>query len=354
MTTPQEHTPDRGEVIIYQSADGAAQLDVLLNNETVWLTADQMATLFQRDKSVISRHIKNVFETGELTPDTTVANYATVVHRGFRGEVMENIAYYNLDMIISVGYRVNSIQGVQFRRWATQRIREYIVKGFALDDERLKGNAGGAYWRELLERIQDIRSDERLIYRQVLDLYATSYDYDKTAAESQQFFAAYQNKFHFAIHAHTAGELIRERADADKPFMGLRSFKGRQPVKAEVSVAKNYMEAEELDAMKSLVSGFFDFAEMQAKLHKRMYMRDYLNLLDNLIRANNRPVLEGKGKISFEQAKEYAENEYKKYKERTLSPAEEDYMETIKALSAHAKTAQAHSANNRQEPNNIQ
>lgn len=252
---------------------------------------------------------------------------------------MESVAYYNLDMIISVGYRVNSLQGVQFRQWATQRIREYIVKGFTIDDERLKGNAGGAYWRELLDRIQDIRSDERLIYRQVLDLYATSFDYDKTAEESKQFFAAYQNKFHFAIHAHTAGELIRERADADKPFMGLRSFKGRQPVKAEVSVAKNYMEQEELDAMKSLVSGFFDFAEMQAKLHRRMYMRDYLDLLDNLLRANNRPVLDGKGKISFEAAKEYAENEYKKYKQRTLSPAEEDYMETIKALNAKAKSA---------------
>lgn len=340
MNTPKAHTPNqethipnRGEVIIYQSADGTTQVQTILRNETVWLTADQMASLFQRDKSVISRHIKNVFDTGELTADSVVAFFATTAADG----KTYHVAYYNLDMIISVGYRVNSLQGVQFRQWATQRIREYIVKGFAIDDERLKGNAGGAYWRELLERIQDIRSDERLIYRQVLDLYATSFDYDKTAEESKQFFAAYQNKFHFAIHAHTAGELIRERADADKPFMGLRSFKGRQPVKAEVSVAKNYMEAEELDAMKSLVSGFFDFAEMQAKLHKRMYMRDYLNLLDNLIRANNRPVLEGKGKISFEAAKEYAESEYKKYKQRTLSPAEEDYMETIKALTAKAK-----------------
>lgn len=326
---------NHGEVVIYQSTDGIAKIDVLLQGETVWLTADQMAGLFQRDKSVISRHIKNVFETGELSEKSVVAFFATTASDG----KVYNVAYYNLDMIISVGYRVNSIQGVQFRQWATKRIHEYIVKGFTIDDERLKGNAGGNYWRELLDRIRDIRSDERLIYRQVLDLYATSCDYDKTAEESKRFFAAYQNKFHFAIHKHTAGELIRERANADEPFMGLRTFKGRQPVKAEVSVAKNYMEPEELDAMKSLVSGFFDFAEMQAKLHKRMFMKDYLDLLDNLIRANDRPVLEGKGKISFEAAKEYAESEYKKYKQRTLSPAEEDYMETIRALNAVAKNA---------------
>lgn len=326
---------NHGEVVIYQSTDGIAKIDVLLQGETVWLTADQMAGLFQRDKSVISRHIKNVFETGELSEKSVVAFFATTASDG----KVYNVAYYNLDMIISVGYRVNSIQGVQFRQWATKRIHEYIIKGFTIDDERLKGNAGGNYWRELLDRIRDIRSDERLIYRQVLDLYATSYDYDKTAEESKRFFAAYQNKFHFAIHEHTAGELIRERANADEPFMGLRTFKGRQPVKAEVSVAKNYMEPEELDAMKSLVSGFFDFAEMQAKLHKRMFMKDYLDLLDNLIRANDRPVLEGKGKISFEAAKEYAESEYKKYKQRTLSPAEEDYMETIRTLNAAAKNA---------------
>ena len=324
---------NHGEVVIYQSADGIAKIDVLLQGETVWLTADQMASLFQRDKSVISRHIKNIFDTGELSQKSVVAFFATTAADG----KVYNVAYYNLDMIISVGYRVNSIQGVRFRQWATKHIHEYIVKGFTIDDERLKGNAGGNYWRELLDRIRDIRTDERLIYRQVLDLYATSYDYDKTAEESKRFFAAYQNKFHFAIHEHTAGELIRERANADEPFMGLRTFKGRQPVKAEVSVAKNYMEPEELDVMKSLVSGFFDFAEMQAKLHKRMYMKDYLDLLDNLIRANDRPVLEGKGKVSFEAAKEYAENEYKKYKQRTLSPAEEDYMETIRALNAAAK-----------------
>ena len=225
---------NHGEVVIYQSADGLAKIDVLLQDETVWLTQDQVAVLFQRDKSVINRHIQNVYAEGELSPDTTIAKFATVVNRGFRGEVVEEITYFNLDVIISVGYRVHSQQGVQFRQWATQRIHEYIVKGFTIDDERLKGNAGGTYWRELLDRIRDIRTDERLIYRQVLDLYATSYDYDKTAEESKRFFAAYQNKFHFAIHEHTAGELIRERANADEPFMGLRTFKGRQPIKAEV------------------------------------------------------------------------------------------------------------------------
>jgi len=324
---------NHGEVVIYQSTDGIAKIDVLLQNETVWLTQDQIASLFGKAKSTISEHIRNIFQEGELDRASVVRNFRTTATDGKQYDTN----YFNLDVIISVGYRVHSQQGVQFRQWATQRIHEYIIKGFTIDDERLKGNAGGNYWRELLDRIRDIRTDERLIYRQVLDLYATSYDYDKTAEESKRFFAAYQNKFHFAIHEHTAGELIRERANADEPFMGLRTFKGRQPVKAEVSVAKNYMEPEELDAMKSLVSGFFDFAEMQAKLHKRMYMKDYLDLLDNLIRANDRPVLEGKGKISFEAAKEYAESEYKKYKQRTLSPAEEDYMETIRALNAAAK-----------------
>ena len=326
-------TPNHGEMVIYQSTDGIAKIDVLLQGETVWLTQDQIASLFGKAKSTISEHIRNIFQERELDRAAVVRNFRTTATDGKQYDTN----YFNLDVIISVGYRVHSQQGVQFRQWATQRIHEYIVKGFTIDDERLKGNAGGNYWRELLDRIRDIRTDERLIYRQVLDLYATSYDYDKTAEESKRFFAAYQNKFHFAIHEHTAGELIRERANADEPFMGLRTFKGRQPVKAEVSVAKNYMEPEELDAMKSLVSGFFDFAEMQAKLHKRMYMKDYLDLLDNLIRANGRPVLDGKGKISFDAAKEYAESEYKKYKQRTLSPAEEDYMETIRALTVAAK-----------------
>lgn len=322
---------DRGEIVIYQTQDGLAKLDVILEGETVWITQDQMTELFQRDKSTISRHIKNIFEDGELEEKSVVAFFATTASDGKTYQV----AYYNLDVIISVGYRVKSKRGVQFRQWATQRIHEYIVKGFALDDERLKGNGGGAYWRELLQRIQEIRTDERMIYRQVLDLYATAYDYDKNSQLAHEFFAAYQNKFHFAIHGHTASELILERADADQPFMGMTT--GEYPTAAKVTIAKNYMSDKELDAMRSLVSGFFDFAEMQAKLHQHMYMADYMTLLEDLIKVNKRPVLAGKGKVSAEQAKAHALEELKKFKERRLSPAEEDYMETIKALNQKAK-----------------
>lgn len=322
---------NKGEILIYQTQDGANRLDVRLDGETVWLTQDQMTELFQRDKSVISRHIKNIFEDGELDEKSVVAFFATTASDGKN----YNVAYYNLDVIISVGYRVKSQRGVQFRQWATQRIREYIVKGFTLDDERLKGNGGGAYWRELLQRIQEIRTDERLVYRQVLDLYATAYDYDKNSKAAHDFFAAYQNKFHFAIHGHTASELIVERADADQPFMGLTT--GEYPTTAKVVVAKNYMTDKELDAMRSLVSGFFDFAEMQAKLHQHMYMADYMTLLEDLIRVNKRPVLDGKGHVSANQAKSHALGELKKFKERRLSPAEEDYMETIRALNQKAK-----------------
>lgn len=322
---------DRGEIVIYQTQDGLAKLDVILEGETVWITQDQMTELFQRDKSTISRHIKNIFEDGELEEKSVVAFFATTASDGKTYQV----AYYNLDVIISVGYRVKSKRGVQFRQWATQRIHEYIVKGFALDDERLKGNGGGAYWRELLQRIQEIRTDERMIYRQVLDLYATAYDYDKNSQLAHEFFAAYQNKFHFAIHGHTASELILERADADQPFMGMTT--GEYPTAAKVTIAKNCMSDKELDAMRSLVSGFFDFAEMQAKLHQHMYMADYMTLLEDLIKVNKRPVLAGKGKVSAEQAKAHALEELKKFKERRLSPAEEDYMETIKALNQKAK-----------------
>lgn len=317
--------------MIYQTQDGLAKLDVILEGETVWITQDQMTELFQRDKSTISRHIKNIFEDGELEEKSVVAFFATTASDGKTYQV----AYYNLDVIISVGYRVKSKRGVQFRQWATQRIHEYIVKGFTLDDERLKGNGGGAYWRELLQRIQEIRTDERMIYRQVLDLYATAYDYDKNSQLAHEFFAAYQNKFHFAIHGHTASELILERADADQPFMGMTT--GEYPTAAKVTIAKNYMSDKELDAMRSLVSGFFDFAEMQAKLHQHMYMADYMTLLEDLIKVNKRPVLAGKGKVSAEQAKAHALEELKKFKERRLSPAEEDYMETIKVLNQKAK-----------------
>lgn len=323
---------DKGEIVIYQTQDGITQLDVRLDGETVWLSQDQMAQLFERDKSVITRHISNIYSEGELPRESTSAKIAFVPQTRER---TYEVTYYNLDVIISVGYRVKSQRGVQFRQWATKRIHEYIVKGFALDDERLKGNGGGQYWRELLQRIQEIRTDERMIYRQVLDLYATAHDYDKNSQAAHDFFAAYQNKFHFAIHGHTASELIMERADANQPFMGLTT--GEYPTMAKVTVAKNYMTDEELDAMRSLVSGFFDFAEMQAKLHRYMYMSDYMVLLEDLIRVNKRPVLAGKGRVSAEQAKEHALDELKKFKDRRLSPAEEDYMEAIKELNQKAK-----------------
>ena len=323
---------EKGEIVIYQTQDGITQLDVRLDGDTVWLSQEQMAQLFERNKSVITRHISNIYAEGELSRESTSAKIAFVPQTRER---TYEITYYNLDVIISVGYRVKSQRGVQFRQWATKRIHEYIVKGFTLDDERLKGNGGGQYWRELLQRIQEIRMDERMIYRQVLDLYATAHDYDKNSQTAHAFFAAYQNKFHFAIHGHTASELIMERADANQPFMGLTT--GEYPTMAKVTVAKNYMTDSELDAMRSLVSGFFDFAEMQAKLHRYMYMSDYMSLLEDLIRVNKRPVLAGKGKVSAEQAKEHALDELKKFKDRRLSPAEEDYMEAIRELNQKAK-----------------
>ena len=324
---------EKGEIVIYQTQDGITKLDVRLDGDTVWLSQEQMAQLFERDKSVITRHISNIYAEGELSRESTSAKIAFVPQTRERSY---ELTYYNLDVIISVGYRVKSQRGVQFRQWATKRIHEYIVKGFTLDDERLKGHGGGQYWRELLQRIQEIRTDERMIYRQVLDLYATAHDYDKNSQAAHEFFAAYQNKFHFAIHGHTASELIMERADANQPFMGLTT--GEYPTTAKVTVAKNYMTDEELDAMRSLVSGFFDFAEMQAKLHRYMYMSDYMTLLEDLIRVNKRPVLAGKGKVTAEQAKEHALDELKKFKDRRLSPAEEDYMEAIRELNQKAKT----------------
>lgn len=323
---------EKGEIVIYQTQDGITKLDVRLDGDTVWLSQEQMAQLFERDKSVITRHISNIYAEGELSRESTSAKIAFVPQTRERSY---ELTYYNLDVIISVGYRVKSQRGVQFRQWATKRIHEYIVKGFTLDDERLKGHGGGQYWRELLQRIQEIRTDERMIYRQVLDLYATAHDYDKNSQAAHEFFAAYQNKFHFAIHGHTASELIMERADANQPFMGLTT--GEYPTTAKVTVAKNYMTDEELDAMRSLVSGFFDFAEMQAKLHRYMYMSDYMTLLEDLIRVNKRPVLAGKGKVTAEQAKEHALDELKKFKDRRLSPAEEDYMEAIRELNQKAK-----------------
>ena len=275
-----------GEVIIYQTDDGLSKIEVNLKNETVWLSLDQMAELFQRDKSTVSRHINNIFKEGELKREATVANFATVQLEGDR-TVKRNIEYYNLDVIISVGYRVKSIRGTQFRIWANSVLKEYIIKGFAMDDDRLKGNAGGNYWKELLDRIRDIRSSEKVLYRQVLDLYATSVDYNPQSEESIQFFQIVQNKLHYAAHGHTAAEVIYERADSEKPFMGLTSFSGELPALKDIGVAKNYLKEDELKILNNLVSGYFDLAEINVIEHKPMYMADYVEQLDSILSSGN-------------------------------------------------------------------
>ena len=277
-----------GEIIIYQTDDGLTKINVNMQEETVWLSLDQMAELFQRDKSTISRHIKKIFEEGELQRNSVVANFATTAADG----KVYNVDYYNLDVIISVGYRVKSQRGVQFRIWATNVLKEYMIKGFAMDDERLKGNAGGNYWKELLDRIRDIRSSEKVLYRQVLDLYATSVDYDPRSDESVKFFKIVQNKLHYAAHGHTAAEVIYERADAEKPFMGLTSFSGELPALKDIGIAKNYLQENELKILNNLVSGYFDLAEINAIEHKPMYMHDYVKQLDMICTPNTgQPVL---------------------------------------------------------------
>lgn len=325
---------ENGNIIIYQTEDGLTKLDVQLHDETVWLSLDMMAQLFQRDKSTISRHIKNIFAEGELQPSAVVANFATTASDGKTYQV----DYYNLDVIISVGYRVKSLRGTQFRIWATQRLKEYIIKGFTMDDERLKGNAGGNYWKELLSRIRDIRSSEKVLYRQVLDLYATSVDYDPKSEESIRFFKIVQNKLHYAAHGHTAAEVIYERADAEKPFMGLTTFAGELPALKDISVAKNYLSESELKILNNLVSGYFDLAEINAMEHKPMYMSDYVQQLDSVLSVGKRPLLEGAGSVSHAQAIEKATAEYRKWQTNTLSPVEQEYMRTIKAIAADTKT----------------
>ena len=320
---------EHGEIIIYQAEDGLAKIDVRVADESVWLTLDQLAALFGRDKSTISRHIKNVFDEGELVREATVAKFATVQTEGER-EVVRDLEYYNLDVIISVGYRVKSLIATQFRRWATERLKEYMIKGFTMDDERLKGNGGGNYWKELLDRIRDIRSSEKVLYRQVLDLYATSVDYDPKSEQSQQFFKIVQNKLHYAAHGHTAAEVIFERADAEQPFMGLRSFSGELPALKDVGIAKNYLDADELRVLNNLVSGYFDFAEINAIEHRPMYMEDYIRQLDSILSSGGRKLLQSAGSVSHAQALEKAESEYRKYQEKTLAPVERAYLESIK------------------------
>lgn len=324
---------NNGNIIIYQTEDGLTKINVNIQGETVWLSLDLMAELFQRDKSTISRHIKNIFSEGELSPEAVVAKFATTATDGKTYQV----DYYNLDVIISVGYRVKSVRGTQFRIWATQRLREYLIKGFTMDDERLKGNGGGSYWKELLDRIRDIRSSEKVLYRQVLDLYATSVDYNPRSEESILFFKMVQNKLHFAAHGHTAAEVIYERADAEKPFMGLTTFSGELPVLKDISIAKNYLNENELKILNNLVSGYFDLAEISAIEQRPMYMSDYIQQLDAVLTSGNRPLLAGAGSISHAQAIEKATTEYRKYQNNTLSPVEHFYLDTIKSTAKEVK-----------------
>lgn len=319
-----------GEIIIYQTEDGLTKINVNMQNETVWLSKAQMAELFQRDRSVISRHIKNVFEEGELSRESNVQ----ILHVANSDKPVE---FYNLDVIISVGYRVKSQRGVQFRIWATSILKEYMIKGFAMDDERLKGNGGGNYWKELLDRIRDIRSSEKMLYRQVLDLYATSVDYNPHSEESIRFFKIVQNKLHFAAHGHTAAEVIYERANAEKPFMGLTSFSGELPALKDIGIAKNYLQENELKILNNLVSGYFDLAEINAIEHKPMYMDDYVKQLDLVLSSGNRKLLVGSGSVSHKQAIDKAKAEYRKYQENTLTPVEQAYLESIKDVAKEVK-----------------
>lgn len=322
---------DKGQIILYQTPDGESKIEVRLENDTVWLSADQMAELFQRNKSTISRHIKNVLEDGELEEASTVAFFATVQNEGDR-KVERKIAFYNLDMIISVGYRVHSYRGVQFRIWATKVLKEYIVKGFALNDDLLKRAGGGNYFDELLARIRDIRSSEKVFYRKVLEIYALSIDYDPRVEMTQQFFKTVQNKMHYSVHGHTAAEIIYERADSQKDFMGLTTWSGALPTKPEAEVAKNYLTKEEITSLNRIVSLYLDFAEMQAEEHRPMYMKDWINILDDFLRISRKDILTHAGKISAKLAKEKADKEYDKFKERTkndLSPVEIHFLENF-------------------------
>ena len=319
---------DKGQIILYQTQDGESKIEVTLANETVWLTADQMAELFQRNKSTISRHIKNVFEEGELKHDSVVAFFATTASDGKKYQV----AYYNLDMIISIGYRVKSYRGVQFRIWATQVLKEYLIKGFALNDELLKNAGGGNYFDELLSRIRDIRSSEKIFYRKVLEIYALSIDYDPRTEVTKQFFATVQNKMHYSVHGHTAAEVIYNRADADKDFMGLTTWTGMLSKKTDAEYAKNYLTEEELDVLNRIVNLFLDFAELQAKSHTPMYMKDWIQKLDDFLKLSGKDLLNHAGSISAEVAKLKANTEYDKFKARSLeklSPVEIHFIENF-------------------------
>ena len=319
---------NENKIIIYTANDGKTKIDVKLEEETLWLTQAQMCELYQTSKSNVSEHIKHIFEDGELNEDSVVRKFRTTATDG--KEYL--VAHYSLDMIISLGYRIRSILATRFRQWATERLKEYIVKGFTLDDERLKKLGGGSYWKELLERIRDIRATEKVLYRQILEIYATSIDYDPRALVSQEFFKKVQNKIHFAIHGHTAAELIVERAYAEKDFMGLMTFKGNHPTLSEAKTAKNYLNEKELRAMGQLVSGYLDFAERQAEREQAMTMNDWAAYLDRILTMSGEQLLQDSGNVSHEAAMEHAITEYRKYKQRTISDVEHDYLFAIKSI----------------------
>ena len=329
LTNPE----NQGDIVIYQTDDGLTKIDVRFTDETVWLTQAQLCELYQTSKSNISEHIKNIFLEGELDEDSVVRKFRTTATDGKN----YNVSYYNLDMIISLGYRVKSITATQFRRWATERLKEYMIKGFTMDDERLKNLGGGQYWKELLDRIRDIRSSEKVMYRQVLDLYATSVDYDPKSDESIEFFKIVQNKLHYAAHGHTAAEVIYERANADEPFMGLKTFPGDFPTAKDIGIAKNYLSEDELKVLNNIISGYFDFAEIQAMRHNPMHMRDYVEHLDSILNATGENLLKGAGTVSHQQAIDKAKAEYKKYQVQNLSPVEEAYLNSIKQIEKTAK-----------------
>ena len=338
MADEKKLVPDenQGDIVIYQTEDGDTKIDVRFVDETVWLTQQQMAELFQSSRTNIVEHIQHIYEEGELDEASTCRKFRQVRTEGNR-QVTREIPYYNLDMIISLGYRVKSMIATNFRRWATERLKEYMVKGFALDDERLKKLGGGNYWKELLDRIRDIRSSEKVMYRQVLDLYATSVDYDPKSSESVAFFKMVQNKLHFAAHGHTAAEVIYERADADKPFMGLTAFSGDFPTAKDIGIAKNYLSEEELRILNGIVSGYFDFAEVQAMRHRPMHMSDYVEHLDRILSSTGEQMLVGAGKVSHKQAMDKANREYQRFLVQNLSPVEEAYLQTIKEVEKTAK-----------------